>query len=105
MAYDALNRVISRTTPDGSVTVPTYNQAGLLENVHVAVHGAGTPLPLIVNIDYNARGQRLLYEYANPTQASGAVTCRTTYQYDPKTFRIATITTTRVSDSAALQSL
>lgn len=30
MTYDALNRVITQTSPDGSITRPTYNEANLL---------------------------------------------------------------------------
>ncbi|MEJ2659732.1 MAG: SpvB/TcaC N-terminal domain-containing protein, partial [Desulfobacteraceae bacterium] len=33
--YDALNRVIEARTPDGSITVPTYNEANLLNAVDV----------------------------------------------------------------------
>jgi len=80
LTYDALNRVTSRTTPDGAVTKPTYNQAGLLERVDVAAVRGATALPLILNIDYNARGQRLFYEYANPTQNNASSTCKTEYQ-------------------------
>src|SRR5262249_47726828 len=88
--YDALNRETSRTTPDGSVTAPKYTRAGLLEQVLVGVGGPATRV-LVANIDYNARGQRLAYEYADPTAAPPAagqpsITCRTEYRYDPFTF-------------------
>jgi YD repeat-containing protein len=33
--YDALNRVTQTKTPDGSVTIPSYNDAGLLEKIGV----------------------------------------------------------------------
>ncbi|RYZ01717.1 MAG: toxin, partial [Myxococcales bacterium] len=78
-SFDALNRVATATAPDGSVTRPEYNEANLLEAVHVAVRGAAEAA-VITDLDYNARGQRLLCAYAN-----GATT---TYQYDPKTFRL-----------------
>jgi RHS repeat-associated protein len=96
--YDALNRVTSHTTPDGSVTVLGYNAAGLLERLLVAVRGAPSR-PVIHNIDYNARGERVLYEYADPTMAGATdtVTCQTAYTYDPFTFRIATQVTTRIN--------
>ncbi|HXD24327.1 MAG TPA: hypothetical protein VN609_00230 [Propionibacteriaceae bacterium] len=76
-AYDALNRVTSQTTPDLSVSVPTYNDAGLLETLSVGVLGAA-PTTVISNIDYNARGQRLTYDYADPVVGT-AVTCEVTY--------------------------
>jgi RHS repeat-associated protein len=96
-AYDALNRVTSRTTPDGSVSVPTYNDAGLLETLSVGVLGAA-PTTVISNIDYNARGQRLTYDYADPV-AGTSVTCRVTYGYDPATFRLTNLTTNRNASS------
>jgi len=97
MEYDALNRVTSRTTPDLSVTVPSYNAGRLLEQVHVGVHNG--PLKTVVhNIDYNARRQRLLYEYADPTATgTDVVTCQTAYTYDPLTFRPTHLVTTRVN--------
>jgi RHS repeat-associated protein len=97
MTYDALNRVVSRTTPDGSVTVPTYNAAGLLETVSVTVQGAASPATVVSNIDYNARGQRLTYDYADPV-AGTAQTCEVTYQYDPFTFRLTHLTTQRAAN-------
>ncbi len=93
-AYDALNRITSRTTPDGSVTLPTYNTAGLLETLQVGVRGA-TPGTVISNIDYNARGQRILYAYADPTSAAAPVTCQVAYAYDPFTFRLTNLVTSR----------
>jgi RHS repeat-associated protein len=99
MQYDALNRVISRTTPDLSVTVPSYNAAGLLERVRVSVRGG--PLGTAIHdIDYNARGQRLFYAYADPTAGgtTDTVSCQTEYRYDPLTFRLAELVTTRVND-------
>jgi len=34
--YDALDRVIAHTTPDGSTTLPTYNETNLLYSISVA---------------------------------------------------------------------
>ncbi len=83
--YDALNRVASKTTPDGSVTVPAYNETRLLEQLRVDVRGA-TPRLVIENIDYDARGQRVRCTYANPD--TEAVTTHIDYTYDAKTFRL-----------------
>jgi hypothetical protein len=80
--YDALNRVTEATAPDvgptnaASVTRPRYNEANLLEAVYVSVRGA-TEAPVITDVNYNARGQRVLCAYANGTV--------TTYEYDPTT--------------------
>jgi RHS repeat-associated protein len=85
-SFDALNRVISRITPDGSDTQPSYNQAGLLERIQVRVRNADELTTFVENIDYNARGQRILAK-------SGAAT--THYDYDPETFQLVRLVTTR----------
>ena len=41
--YDALNRPVTITTPDGSVTSPAYNERSLLAQVSVSPGGGGTP--------------------------------------------------------------
>ncbi len=82
--YDALNRVISNTTPDGSVTLPGYNEAGLLETIQVQLAAVGNASPqtrtFVQNIDYNEKRQRQRILYGNNVQ--------TTYTYDPLTFRL-----------------
>ena len=85
--YDALNRPTSATTPDGSVYRPRFNEANLLEKVEVHLRGAPTSTPFVLNIDYNAKGQRMLIEYGNGV--------RTTYAYDPLTFRLTHLQTLR----------
>jgi RHS repeat-associated protein len=97
--YDALNRITKGTTPDGSVTLPSYNAAGLLETLQVGVRGAA-PGTVVSNIDYNARGQRVVYEYADPTDAAGPVTCRVSYTYHPLTFRLTNLVTNRLAGGA-----
>jgi RHS repeat-associated protein len=96
-AYDALNRPISVTTADGSIAVPTYNLAGLLETVTVNVNGSATATPFVTNISYNARGQRLNIQLGNNTN--------TTYSYDPETFRLQQITTSRPTFAANQQTV
>jgi RHS repeat-associated protein len=83
------------TTPDGSVFQPVYNEANLLEAVRVNVRGAVAPTPFVTNIDYNAKGQRILIEYGNQTATS--------YGYDPLTFRLVHLTTTRAGFPANQQ--
>src|ERR1035437_5279627 len=85
--YDALNRPIALTAPDGSVVRPAYNEANLLETVNANLRGAVTSTPFVTNIDYDAKGQRTIIEYGNNTA--------TAYIYDPITFRLASLTTTR----------
>lgn len=85
--YDALNRPITATSPDGSVSRPTFNEANLLERVEVNLRGAPTATPFVTDIDYDARGQRMLIQYGNGV--------RTTYEYDPLTFRLKRLQTLR----------
>ena len=86
MSYDALNRVVSQTAPDGSIIRPVYNEANLLEKLNVNLQGADSPTAFVENIDYNAKGQRTLIEYGNGVM--------TTYEYDEKTFRLDHLQTT-----------
>ena len=95
-AYDALNRVIAATTPDDSVYRPSFNEAGLLEAVDVALRGAEAVTPFVTNIDYDAKGRRTRIDYSN-----GATT---TYAYDPDTFRLVNLRTTRNPASGGARS-
>jgi RHS repeat-associated protein len=94
-AYDALNRPTEMTAPDNSIIRPTFNEANLLDQAEVNVRGSATATPFVTNIDYDAKGQRLLIEYGNGV--------RTTYEYDPFTFRLTRLQTLRGAD--ALQDL
>ncbi|HEV2234299.1 MAG TPA: SpvB/TcaC N-terminal domain-containing protein, partial [Terriglobia bacterium] len=95
--YDALNRPVALTAPDGSVVKPTYNEASLLEAVNANLRGSATATPFIINIDYNAKGQRTLCQYSNGVS--------TAYHYDPLTFRLTDLIATRTGDGATLQDL
>jgi RHS repeat-associated protein len=85
--YDALNRPIEITTPDASVIRPAYNQANLLERIEAKLPGVATMTTFVSNINYNAKGQRILVDYGN-----GATT---RYDYDRRTSRLAHILTQR----------
>jgi RHS repeat-associated protein len=85
--YDALNRPLIITTPDHSTYRPLFNKANLLEKVDVTLRSAASPTPFVTNIHYNAKGQRELIEYENGTSTS--------YEYDPDTFRLTNLKTTR----------
>ena len=98
--YDALNRVRTHTSPDGSVTRQEYSAAGLLNAVSVTLRASTTATSIVTNIEYNAKGQRLQIEYGNDVE--------TAYRYDPETFRLIKLTTTRVgfpSDQRIAQDL
>ena len=105
-SYDALNRPLQLVAPHSdqpgakrNVVQPAYNEANLLDQVHVwldrPTEPAGlldvatvSPSPVGVNkIDYDAKGQRLRIAYKN-----GATT---RYVYDPETFRLIQLYTRR----------
>jgi RHS repeat-associated protein len=94
--FDALNRPLTVTTPDHSIYKPTFNEANLLDKVDVELRGAGVVTAFVTNIDYNAKGQREKINYKN-----GATT---TYEYDPLTFRLSRLKTTRPANADATAS-
>ncbi|HEX5685908.1 MAG TPA: SpvB/TcaC N-terminal domain-containing protein, partial [Ideonella sp.] len=94
-AYDALNRPIVLTAPDGSETRPRFNTAGLLEATWVQSRGATSATPFVTNIDYDAKGQRTSIAYGNGL--------RTDHAYDPLTLRLTHCQTLRGGE--ALQDL
>jgi YD repeat-containing protein len=79
-AYDALNRPVALTAPDGSVVTPGYNAANLVETMQVSLKGQTGSTAFVTNIDYNAKGQRDLIEYGNGV--------RSTASYDPADFSV-----------------
>ncbi|GEC15746.1 SpvB/TcaC N-terminal domain-containing protein [Nitrobacter winogradskyi] len=106
--YDALNRPIQSIAPRSNlvrggrsrpfnVIQPVFNEANLLERIDVWLERADEPAALldpsdetpspagVAGIDYDAKGQRLSVHYKN-----GA---RTSYRYDPLTFRLAELLT------------
>ena len=99
-AYDALNRPTELAVPDNSVIRLSYNEANLLNALAANLRGAqadGQPVwtPFVVNIDYDAKGQRTRIDYGNGVS--------TTYEYSPLTFRLIHLLTTR--GATALQDL
>jgi RHS repeat-associated protein len=94
--YDALNRVTSSTAPDGSFTTPLYNERSLLAGVTVNIPATATNTAVVTAATYNAKGQRETINYGN-----GAATTKT---YDPDTFRLSHIKTTRTTGSDAVSS-
>ncbi|MEQ1568829.1 MAG: hypothetical protein ABMA64_24540, partial [Myxococcota bacterium] len=92
--YDALDRVTSLVSADGSDTTRTYDEGGRLVTVAVAVKGAADT-SFVDHIAYDARGQRLAITYGNGTA--------TTYTYDPFRFWLTRLHTLR--GSTALQDL
>jgi RHS repeat-associated protein len=106
--YDALNRATALTSPDASailglanpdasVILPTYNAANLIESVSVKLRGSAVTTRYVTNIDYNAKGQRVLVEYQNGASTS--------YTYDQATFRLTNLTTSRAGFTADAQTV
>jgi RHS repeat-associated protein len=95
--FDALDRPLTATSPDGSIYRPTFNEANLLEKVDIELRGTAVITSFVTNIDYDAKGQRRRIAYGNGAQA--------TYEYDPLTFRLTSLRTTRPAslDAAASQ--
>jgi RHS repeat-associated protein len=96
-SYDALNRPITITAPDKSGFHLRYDEASLLYRVDVNLRGVESATPFVTNITYNAKAQRELIAYGN-----GA---RTGYAYDPVTFRLIHLKTTRRGHHSELQDL
>ncbi|MES2730091.1 MAG: SpvB/TcaC N-terminal domain-containing protein [Bacteroidota bacterium] len=92
--FDALNRVKQHLTPDGSLYLPQYNEANLLDKVLVTQNGQSEIF--VKNIDYNEKGQRSKIIYGNEV--------RTNYFYDQETFGLLRVET-KNSNHELLQDL
>jgi RHS repeat-associated protein len=95
--YDALNRLLTSALPDKTTIHPHYNPTNLLDRVRVNLRGSATATEFVGDISYNPKGQREFIAYGN-----GA---HTHYSYDPLTFRLMNLKTTRIHDHARLQDL
>ncbi|NVB39957.1 hypothetical protein G6O69_19085 [Pseudenhygromyxa sp. WMMC2535] len=98
---DALGRTLTAVSPDGSEVAYGYDEGGLLTRVDLRHRGGPTVESLVGDIAYDAKGQRQSITHG-PIDAP---TSTTAYTYDPLTFRLQRLTTTRTSDQALLQSL
>jgi RHS repeat-associated protein len=93
--YDALDRPQSQILPDLSLIKATFNEANLLETVAVKLQGEAATTAFVTDINYDAKGQRTSIHYGNGV--------RTDYDYDPETFRLVGLRTTRPDSFPALQ--
>jgi RHS repeat-associated protein len=89
--YDALNRPRELTAPDNSAIRPIYNEANLLNAIKANLRGEVAETAFVTNIDYDAKGQRMLIAYGNGV--------KTSYEYDPFTFRLNHLQTVRGEES------
>ncbi len=90
--FDALDRHISQTAPDGSVHTPGYDVGGRLTTVDVNLRGDTTATPFVTAITYNARGQRASITYGNHTATANT--------YDTNRFWLTRLRTERSSASS-----
>ena len=112
--YDALNRVVQTISPHNervpvNAIQPVYNRANLLERIDVWLRLSEAPdglldptaepadLTPVTGADYNARGQRTAIVYGNRSHSR--------YEYDPATFGLTRLHTTRTSGTEDLQDL
>jgi RHS repeat-associated protein len=88
---DALGRPVAATAPDGSIQTFSYDDGGGLFGVKLDKLPGQTGAQSIVNsITYDSKGRRKHIAYGNGVE--------TKYDYDPKTFRLTHLTSTRNSD-------
>ncbi|MCO6432696.1 MAG: hypothetical protein J5I87_00145, partial [Nitrosomonas nitrosa] len=96
---DALNRMTElqnwhradRTDRPPAIYTPQYNQRGILAGETLTVRGVAREA--IRRIEYDAKGQRILVVFGNDTD--------TRYDYDPLTFRLKQLRTTRPVNNLA----
>ena len=96
--FDALNRPTALTSSDKSVTTPTYSERNLLKAISVNLRSAAASTTFVTGIDYDAKAQRTQITYANAAT-------NTVYTYDPQTFRLMRLTTTRPGAPANQQTV
>jgi RHS repeat-associated protein len=98
---DALGRVLTAISPDGSEVHYGYDEGGALQQMTLHHRGSLTEQTVVGDITYDAKGRREEVVYG-PT---GDPTSTTTYTYDELSQRLTRLRTVRDSDSAAIQSL
>ena len=87
---DALGRITKQTTPDNSIIIPTFNEAGLLNGESILHNGESTPTTYIKDIEYNEKGHKEKIIFGNDVS--------TRFYYDKKTFRINRIVSKRLNN-------
>lgn len=95
--YDALGRMTQlenwhRADRPPATYTPRYNQRGVLAGETLTMQGQLTEA--ILNIDYDAKGQRTQIDYGNGTT--------TRYHYDQESFRLVQLHTTRTKPGERL---
>ncbi len=91
VTYDALNRPVTTTDPGGNIQAYTYDKGGMLKAVML------NSVSYVNDIHYDAKGQRQAIWYGNST--------KTSYTYDPETFRLRRLLTVNLNNNDILQDL
>jgi RHS repeat-associated protein len=94
--YNAVKKLLTETTPDGSVITNTYSQADQLLSVMVEFTDKTNQL-VITQIDYDAKGQRTAITYGNNVE--------TTYSYEDTTLRLTGLKSTRPTKAGGITEL
>ncbi len=89
--FDALGRIVTKTSPDGSVVSHTYDEGARLVAISGDLAYESATTDFVTDIEYNPRGQRTRVVYGNDTA--------TTTTYDDNRFWPTRILTERTSDS------
>lgn len=102
--FDAVNRTVSTTAPDKSITYRFYNETQRLDRTFINITGESPPgsdptswSPMITATQYNAKGQVTSIMYGN-----GSLITRT---YDPNLFRLQNIITVLPNNVGTVQNL
>jgi RHS repeat-associated protein len=101
--FNAFDRPSAVTTPDSTLTRPTYNISGQLVSLDANLRGSqqnGQPVwtRFVERIEYDAKNRRSLLELGSGT-APGIAGVISTYEYDPVTSRLRTLVTKRSAAS------
>jgi RHS repeat-associated protein len=92
--YDAMNRPVKSTTPDGSVTITQYDRAGYPTTIAASIAG-GPETTIVSGIEHDEKGHRVSVAYG-----SGVIAL---YEYDPLVFRLTRARLLRPADNTTLQ--
>lgn len=100
--FDALNRPVRLFSPQtatipASEIIPGYEAGGKLTQVDARMRGSSVLTPFVKRIDYNEKGQRLSILYGNSV--------KTTYDYEPDTFRMKRLQSKSAAGTIMLQDL
>lgn len=98
--FNALGDIAERSEPSGTTVKWRYQRSSLLDGIAAARKDEAFH-DYLAAIEYNAKSQRISAQLKN---ADGALML-TEYRYDPDTFLLNGISTTRVADGVRLQDL